>query len=335
MQTTQQTLADYLTNAPVALQGMILTLAQTGIAISELLKQGALAGIQGVAGGENIQGEQQQKLDVISNNMLLTALNKLPSCAGVASEELDDITPTTYTNADYTGDYLVLFDPLDGSSNIDINMSVGTIFSILPNPKHGTQHPVTEQDFLQAGNQQIAAGYILYGTATMLALTLGQGTALFSLDPNTQTFMLLNAQVSISADTQEYAINASNYRHWLQPMQQYIDNCVAGEDGVRGKNFNTRWVAAMVADVHRILCRGGIFMYPFDTKNPNKPGKLRLMYEANPMSLLIEQAGGMATDAINPILQLTPTHIHQRVPVVLGSKNEVLQVQALHQHNQV
>ena len=319
------TLAQYLnTNAgSPALNDVITTVTDVGKTISQLLRKGALADILGEAGNQNVQGEDQKKLDVLSNDLLLDALAKNAHCAGVASEELDDATPA---NAD--GSLLVLFDPLDGSSNIDINMAVGTIFSILPYQRQGQ---VSENsDFLQAGNQQLAAGYLLYGTSTVLALTITDKVVMFSLDPDTNDYVLIEENVTVDADTSEYAINASNYRYWRAPMQQYIDELIAGETGVRGRDFNTRWVAAMVGDVHRILCRGGLFTYPFDTKYANKAGKLRLMYEANPMSLLIERAGGGATDAINRILDIEPTDIHQRVPVVLGSKNEVDYVKNLH-----
>ena len=319
------TLAQYLnTNAgSPALNDVITTVTDVGKTISQLLRKGALADILGEAGNQNVQGEDQKKLDVLSNDLLLDALAKNAHCAGVASEELDDATPA---NAD--GSLLVLFDPLDGSSNIDINMAVGTIFSILPYQRQGQ---VSENsDFLQAGNQQLAAGYLLYGTSTVLALTITDKVVMFSLDPDTNEYVLIEENVTVDADTSEYAINASNYRYWRAPMQQYIDELIAGETGVRGRDFNTRWVAAMVGDVHRILCRGGLFTYPFDTKYANKAGKLRLMYEANPMSLLIERAGGGATDAVNRILDIEPTDIHQRVPVVLGSKNEVDYVKNLH-----
>ena len=319
------TLANYL-NAHAsnpALNDVITTVTDVGKTISQLLRKGALADILGEAGNQNVQGEEQKKLDVLANDLLLDALAKNSHCAGVASEELDDATPA---NAD--GSLLVLFDPLDGSSNIDINMAVGTIFSILPYQRQGQ---ISENsDFLQAGNQQLAAGYLLYGTSTVLALTITDNVVMFSLDPDTNDYVLIEENVTIDADTREYAINASNYRYWRAPMQQYIDELIAGKTGVRGRDFNTRWVAAMVGDVHRILCRGGLFTYPFDTKDANKAGKLRLMYEANPMSLLIERAGGAATDAVNRILDIAPTDIHQRVPVVLGSKNEVDYVKNLH-----
>lgn len=324
------TLAQYLNHhsANLAVTELITTVTDVGKTISQLLQKGALADILGEAGNQNVQGEEQKKLDVLANDLLLEALADNKHCAGVASEELDHATP-----ANKDGSLLILFDPLDGSSNIDINMAVGTIFSILPYQRQGQVS--ADEDFLQAGNQQLAAGYLLYGTSTVLALTIDDNVTMFSLDPDSGDYLLIEEQVQISADTSEYAINASNYRYWQPPMQQYIDELIAGKTGVRGRDFNTRWVAAMVGDVHRILCRGGLFTYPFDTKHPNKAGKLRLMYEANPMSLLIERAGGMATDAITRILDIEPTDIHQRVPVVLGSKNEVAYVKQLHSaHNE-
>ena len=319
------TLADYLNQhaSSPALNDVITTVTNVGKTISQLLRKGALADILGEAGNQNVQGEDQKKLDILANDLLLDALAKNTHCAGVASEELDDATP-----ANDDGSLLVLFDPLDGSSNIDINMAVGTIFSVLPYERQGQTSE--NSDYLQAGNKQLAAGYLLYGTSTVLALTIADKVVMFSLDPETEDYVLIEDNVQIDADTSEYAINSSNYRYWRAPMQQYIDELIAGETGVRERDFNTRWVAAMVGDVHRILCRGGLFTYPFDTKYAHKAGKLRLMYEANPMSLLIERAGGGATDAVNRILDIEPTDIHQRVPVVLGSKNEVNYVRDLH-----
>ncbi|MBH0007322.1 class 1 fructose-bisphosphatase [Psychrobacter sp. SWN149] len=319
------TLADYLNEHATtpALNDVITTVTDVGKTISQLLRKGALADILGEAGNQNVQGEEQKKLDVLANDLLLDALAKNAHCAGVASEELDNATA-----ANDDGSLLVLFDPLDGSSNIDINMAVGTIFSVLPYERQGQTSE--NSDYLQAGNKQLAAGYLLYGTSTVLALTIDDKVVMFSLDPETSDYVLIEDNVQIDADTSEYAINSSNYRYWRAPMQQYIDELIAGETGVRGRDFNTRWVAAMVGDVHRILCRGGLFTYPFDTKYAHKAGKLRLMYEANPMSLLIERAGGGATDAVNRILDIEPTDIHQRVPVVLGSKNEVNYVKDLH-----
>ena len=319
------TLTQYLNNhsTNTAVNETITTITEVGKTIAQLLRRGALADILGEAGNQNVQGEEQKKLDVLANDLLLDALASNAHCAGVASEELDNSTPA---HAD--GSLLVLFDPLDGSSNIDINMAVGTIFSILPYQRQGQIS--VDKDFLQAGNQQLAAGYLLYGTSTMLALTIADDVAMFSLDPDSGDYVLIEEKIQIDADTSEYSINSSNYRYWRAPMQQYIDELIDGEAGVRGRDFNTRWVAAMVGDVHRILCRGGLFTYPFDTKYAHKAGKLRLMYEANPMSLLIERAGGGATDAVNRILDIEPNDIHQRVPVVLGSKNEVAYVKDLH-----
>lgn len=300
---------------------VIETIAATCNTIDQALQKGALAGILGSAENENVQGETQKKLDVISNDYLIDALKVHPHVGGLASEELDDFTP-----AQANGKYLVLFDPLDGSSNIDINMCVGTIFSILPAKNAVTQ----AADFMQAGTEQVAAGYVLYGPSTMLALTVGNGVAFFTFDPESQQFILTADQVKVSEETQEFAINASNQRHWEQPVKRYIDELLAGKTSVRAKDFNMRWVACMVGDIHRILCRGGIFLYPYDLKDPKKAGRLRLMYEANPMSMLIEQAGGASTTGRVRILDIQPTELHQRVPVIIGSKQEVELVTSYH-----
>lgn len=301
---------------------LLETIASTCQDIDAALQKGALAGILGSAGNENVQGETQKKLDVISNDMLIDALQQHPAVAALASEELEDMTP-----AQSTGEYLVLFDPLDGSSNIDINMCVGTIFSILKS----ANTPANTQDFYQHGRQQVAAGYVLYGPSTMLVLTTGQGVQMFTFDPETKQFILTVENVQIPEDTQEFAINASNQRHWEQPVQQYIAELLEGKTGVRGKDFNMRWVACMVGDVHRILTRGGIFLYPYDLKDPKKAGRLRLMYEANPMSFLVEQAGGMSSTGRLDIMDVESTDLHQRVPVILGSKSEVERVVGYHQ----
>ena len=308
-------------NLTPELAQVITTIAETCKTIDQALQQGALAGILGSAGNENVQGETQKKLDVISNDYLIDALKVHPHVGGLASEELDDFTP-----AQNNGQYLVLFDPLDGSSNIDINMCVGTIFSILP-----AQNAVTQAaDFMQAGTAQVAAGYVLYGPSTMLALTVGAGVVMFTLDPNTHTFLLTTEHVQVTPDTQEFAINSSNQRHWENPVKHYIDELLAGKTSVREKDFNMRWVACMVGDIHRILCRGGIFLYPYDLKDPQKAGRLRLMYEANPMSMLIEQAGGSSTTGRVRIMDIQPTELHQRVPVIIGSKHEVDRVTSYH-----
>lgn len=304
------------------LANVIETIAETCKTIDQALQQGALAGILGSAEHENVQGETQKKLDVISNDYLIDALKVHPNVGGLASEELDEFTP-----AQKDGQFLVLFDPLDGSSNIDINMCVGTIFSILPALNAETQ----AADFLQAGTQQVAAGYVLYGPSTMLALTIGSGVQFFTYDVNSQTFLLTSENVQVAADTQEYAINASNQRHWEAPVKRYIEELQLGKTSVRGKDFNMRWVACMVGDIHRILCRSGIFMYPYDLKDPKKAGRLRLMYEANPMSFLMEQAGGASGTGRQRIMDIQPTELHQRVPVIIGSKNEVELLTAYHQ----
>ena len=301
-------------NLTPELSQVIETIANTCKDIDQLLQKGALAGVLGSAQHENVQGEEQKKLDVISNDYLIDALKVHPHVGGLASEELDEFTP-----AQENGEYLVLFDPLDGSSNIDINMCVGTIFSILP-----AKNAVTvAEDFMQAGVNQAAAGYVLYGPSTMMALTVGAGTVFFTFDPESKEFLLTSENIQVAADTKEYAINASNQRHWEAPVKRYIDELLAGKTGPREKDFNMRWVACMVGDIHRILCRTGIFMYPYDTKDPKKAGRLRLMYEANPMSMLMEQAGGASTTGRVRILDIQPTELHQRVPVVIGSKNEV------------
>ncbi|MCS6229806.1 class 1 fructose-bisphosphatase [Shewanella baltica] len=311
-----QTLAQHLTSQAVndSLSQLILTLADTSKAISHAVRHGALAGVLGATEQENVQGETQKKLDIITNDMLKDALKADGTVRGLASEEEDHVVEVSQN-----GQYLVCFDPLDGSSNIDINSLVGTIFSILPAPAG----ELTETSFLQSGRAQLAAGYVLYGPSTMLALTTGQGVQMFTLDPETNEFLLTNAAMSISPETQEFAINMSNQRFWEAPMQTYIADLLLGKIGPREKSFNMRWIAAMVGDVHRVLSRGGIFTYPTDNKDPKKPYKLRLMYEANPMAFLVEQAGGKASTGYETILDIQPTHIHQRVAVILGSSNEV------------
>jgi len=308
-------------NLTPELAQVIETIANTCKTIDQALQKGALAGVLGSAQHENVQGEEQKKLDVISNDYLIDALKVHPNVGGLASEELDEFTP-----AQENGHFLVLFDPLDGSSNIDINMCVGTIFSILPAKNALTQ----AEDFMQAGVNQVAAGYVLYGPSTMMALTVGAGTIFFTFDPETQEFLLTSENIQVAADTKEYAINASNQRHWEEPVKRYIDELLAGKTGPREKDFNMRWVACMVGDIHRILCRSGIFMYPYDLKDPKKAGRLRLMYEANPMSMLMEQAGGASTTGRVRILDIQPTDLHQRVPVIIGSKNEVDLVTSYH-----
>jgi fructose-1,6-bisphosphatase I len=311
---------------PAELRLLIEVIARACKRISFAVSKGELAGVLGEAGTDNVQGEHQKKLDVIANEVLLEANEWGGNLAAMASEEMDHSYPIPHRYP--RGEFLLLFDPLDGSSNIDVNVSIGTIFSVLRMPE-GVDDPKDEH-FLQPGNRQVAAGYAVYGPSTMLVLTVGDGVAEFTLDRDIGSWWLTGNNLAIPADTREYAINASNRRHWFPPVMRYIEELEAGSQGPRGKDFNMRWVASMVADIHRIISRGGIFMYPRDKREPDKPGKLRLMYEANPMAWLIEQAGGAATDGTRRILDIEPEKLHQRVAVFMGSKNEVERVTAYH-----
>lgn len=305
---------------------LIETVAVCGVEISSEVACGALMGVLGLAGSENVQGEEQKKLDVISNDIMTKAVLGCGVVAACASEEMDH---SLAADSAERLPYLICYDPLDGSSNIDINVSIGTIFSVLPNPHEDATAPCDE-DFLQPGERQLAAGYIIYGPQTQMIFTLGRGVVMFTLDPRTNTYVITNDAVTVPEEAKEFAINCSNMRHWEAPVRRYIDELLAGTTGVRGKDFNMRWIAAMVAEVHRILCRGGIFMYPRDNRDPSKPGKLRLMYEANPMSWLMEQAGGRATNGHTRILSIRPEKLHQRVAVFLGAKQEVERVTSYH-----
>ncbi|ORF06555.1 class 1 fructose-bisphosphatase [Snodgrassella alvi] len=302
------------------LPDVITSISQACLHINREIRLGALDNILGSAHTGNIQGEEQKKLDVLSNQIMIDTLSANPAIAGLASEEED-----SFVTASQNGQFLVLFDPLDGSSNIDVNISIGTIFSVLAKPDGA----LTTDSFLQSGRQQLASGYVLYGPQTILVLTLKHGIAMFTLNEHNQ-FQLTQENPQIPVSTAEFAINMSNQRHWQPAMQNYIAQLLAGKSGCRGKDYNMRWVASMVAEVHRILIRGGIFTYPQDNRNPDKPGKLRLMYEANPMSLLVEQAQGTATNTRQNILDIQPEGLHQRVAVVLGSKEEVDYVTAMH-----
>jgi len=294
--------------------------------ISHKVNRGNLIGVLGSADSENVQGEVQKKLDIITNDIMVRALNWTGHLAGMASEEEDTIIaiPGQYPK----GKYLVLFDPLDGSSNIDINLAVGTIFSIL-RCREGVEPEV--EDFLRKGTEQVCAGFVLYGPSTMMVLTTGHGVNGFTLDQDIGEFILTHANMTIPEQTKEFAINMSNQRFWEPPVQRYIEECLQGEDGPRQKNFNMRWIASMVAEVYRILTRGGVFLYPYDLRDPSKPGKLRLMYEANPMAFIIEQAGGLCSTGRQRTLDIKPTGLHQRVPVILGSKEEVERIVNYHQ----
>ena len=316
-------------NTPADLRFLIEVVARACKEISHAVSKGALGGVLGSMETENIQGEVQKKLDVLSNEILLEANEWGGHLAGMASEEMDNAyqIPGKYPK----GAYLLVFDPLDGSSNIDVNVSVGTIFSVLRCPdRNGNEGDLGEEAFLQKGTEQVAAGYAIYGPQTMLMLTLGDGVKGFTLDRELGSFVLTHDNIRVPEQTKEFAINMSNERHWEAPVSRYVDELLAGKTGPLGKDYNMRWVAAMVADVHRILTRGGIFLYPWDKREPHKPGKLRLMYEANPMGWLIEQAGGAATNGRQRILEIQPTQLHERVSVILGSKNEVERVTRYH-----
>ncbi|GAB3630161.1 fructose-1,6-bisphosphatase [Pandoraea terrae] len=306
---------------------LILNIAVACKRISRTVACGALGDMHGSAGGAlNVQGEQQQNLDVLSNDVFLQVNEWGGNLAGMASEELEE--PYQIPEVYPRGRYLLTFDPLDGSSNIDVNVSVGSIFSILRAPE-GTD-VVCEEDFLQPGTSQVAAGYAIYGPSTMLVLTIGEGVHGFTLDPMLGEFVLTHPDLRVPEETREFAINASNSRFWEVPVKRYVDECLAGAAGPRGKDFNMRWIASMVAEAHRILMRGGVFMYPRDTKDPGKPGRLRLLYEANPIAFIIEQAGGRASTGRQALLSVEPTGLHQRIGVVFGSKQEVERIERYH-----
>lgn len=334
----RKTLTQYLVEqqrthqtVPTELRLLIETVARACKAIGHAVSKGALGGVLGSLESENVQGEVQKKLDVLSNEILLEANEWGGHLAAMASEEMETLhcIPNRYPK----GEYLLLFDPLDGSSNIDVNVSIGTIFSVLRAPQDAAGREIEEADFLQPGNQQVAAGYAIYGPQSVLVLTLGNGVAAFTLDREMGSWLLTDESLSIPEDTAEFAINMSNMRHWEPPVKRYIEDCLAGSTGPLGKDFNMRWIASMVADVHRLMTRGGIFMYPRDERPSGKKGKLRLMYEANPMAFIVEQAGGAALDGEQRILDIKPEALHQRVGVVLGSKNEVERVKRYHQED--
>ena len=293
--------------------------------ISQKVNRGNLIGVLGSADSENVQGEVQKKLDIITNDIMVNALNWTGNLAGMASEEIEGFIkiPEKYPK----GKYLVLFDPLDGSSNIDVNLAVGTIFSIL-RCREGVDAEI--EDFLRKGSEQVCAGFVLYGPSTMMVLTTGHGVNAFTLDQDIGEFILTHPNMRIPEETSEFAINMSNQRFWEPPVQRYIDECLQGQEGPSGKNYNMRWIASLVADVYRILTRGGVFLYPYDLRDPNKPSKLRILYEANPMAFIIEQAGGICSTGRERILDIKPTGIHQRVPVILGSKKEVEKIVGYH-----
>lgn len=327
-----RSLSEFLSNEETVhqldpkLSRLLIGISEACKTISNQLRHGALAGVLGLAGSENVQGESQKVMDVVSNEVFVRYVQATGSICGMVSEEMPD--PLAVDEAYPIGPYLICFDPLDGSSNLDINVSIGSIFSVTPAVRPKRQ-PAPE-DFLIPGSQQVLAGYCMYGPQTQLVITFGRGVVIFTLNPETGIFELTNDKVSVSPSAKEFAINCSNMRHWEAPVKRYIAELLEGKEGVRGKDFNMRWVAAMVAEVHRILQRGGIFMYPRDHRDLSKPGKLRLLYEANPMSMLMENAGAAATNGHQRILDIQPEKIHQRVAVFLGAAEEVERVTSYH-----
>lgn len=328
------TLSNYLTTLSLSpsLSDGIIAIANACADIRTLTDKGALAGIYGQADNVNVQGEDQQKLDVLSNDILVETLSQSGQFAAVASEEMDTFLPCPAHSQSTNADYLCLFDPLDGSGNIDLNLPIGTIFSVLAKQND----EVREADFLQSGDKQLVAGYALYGASTILVLTFGDSVVkdahvvMFSFDATQNAFILVEPSLKLPEDKALYSINQSNTRYWHKPMQRYITECLAGKSGVRERDFNMRWLGCMVADCHKALLKGGIFSYPAETKNPEKPAKLRLMYEVNPMSLIIENAGGLATTGTERILTIPPSELHQRVPVILGDKSEIERIERYH-----
>jgi fructose-1,6-bisphosphatase I / sedoheptulose-1,7-bisphosphatase len=325
--TLSKFLIQQLTGIPGAsdLGALLVDVAAAVKAISAMTAKGALGGYLGEHGTKNVQGETQQKLDVLAHEVMIRSCEWGGLIAGMVSEELEEPYPIP---SEYVrGRYLLVFDPLDGSSNTDVNVSVGTIFSVL---RHEQSESPGVADYLQPGEQQVAAGYAIYGPATMLVVTVGKGTHGFTLDREIGNFILTHPDLQIPADTSEFAINTSNARFWEPPVHRYVTECQAGKSGIRSRDFNMRWIASLVAEVHRILMRGGVFMYPKDTKDQSRPGRLRLLYEANPISLLIEQAGGRATTGYQRVMEVKPEALHQRVPLIMGSCNEVARIEHYH-----
>ncbi len=333
MLSTRTTLAQFLIvearrheNSTGEFNSLILDVALACKTIARQVSYGALAGLHGAVGQTNVQGEQQQKLDVLANDAFLRATEWGGHIAGIVSEELDE--PYEIPAAYPKGKYLLLFDPLDGSSNIDVNVSVGSIFSVLRAPSPGVG--ASYDDFLQPGSQQVAAGYAIYGPTTMLVLTVGRGVHGFTLDQTVGEFFLTHPDLRIPEQTAEFAINHSNRRFWEPAVRRYVDECLEGRQGPRDKDFNMRWIAALVAEAHRILTRGGVFLYPKDSRDPARAGRLRLLYEANPVGFVIEQAGGWASTGRERVLDVQPSEIHQRIAFVFGAREEVERIERYH-----
>ena len=309
--------------AEAGLAQIILALAAVSLILRDLVATGPLIGDLAKVRREDEAGDPQKELDVRANELILEALAGTP-VAVVASEEMD--VPAVN---DWRAPFAVAIDPIDGSSNIDTNAPVGTIFSILPAGPHVEQDPCAP--FLQSG-PPLAAGFFIYGPQTALVLTLGRGTQIFTFDLARCQFIMTTQHVWIPTRTREYAINASNYRHWDEAVRLYIDDCLDGTTGTRGVDFNTRWIASLVAEAFRILMRGGIYLYPGDARPGYAQGRLRLVYEATPIAWIVEQAGGAATDGVRRILDLAPRILHERVPLVFGSIEEVELLTRYHTH---
>jgi fructose-1,6-bisphosphatase I/sedoheptulose-1,7-bisphosphatase len=331
MQPPRVTLTQYLIEerrrfpgATGELNSLVLSVALACKTIATQVSQGALAGVLGAAGGVNVQGEAQQRLDVVANAAFLDCVDGGGHAAAVASEEM----PLPVRVRSGGGRYLLAFDPLDGSSNIDVNVAVGSIFSVLRAPE-GVD-PGEEGAFLQPGTEQVAAGYAIYGPSTMLVLSVGSGVHAFTLERSIGEFLLTHRGIRVPESASEFAINSSNSRFWEPPVSRYVAECLAGAGGPRGRDFNMRWIASLVAEAHRILVRGGVFLYPRDRKDDARPGRLRLLYEANPIGFLVEQAGGRASNGSRPILGVCPSSLHQRVPFVFGSREEVERIERYH-----
>ncbi len=297
---------------------LLHAIAEATIEIATMIAKGTTTEVNTKLTSKNVQGETQMQLDVLSNTIFVERLKETKLVAGLVSEELDNALDLNVESND--APFLVSYDPLDGSSNIAVNGCIGSIFSVVNAPRNDA---VKDADYLQKGNRQVAAGYTLYGPSSMLVLTIGRGTHGYTLDRDAGEYRLTHPDIKVPEMTSEFSINASNERFWEQPVQRYIAECKAGSGGVRSRDFNMRWVASMVADVHRILMRGGVYLYPKDNKLPLKAGRLRLLYEANPMGFIVEQAGGRASTGRQQLLDVAPTEIHQRISVVLGSSVEV------------
>lgn len=309
------------------LNSLILSVALACKCLASEVGRGALAGVLGSASSTNVQGETQQRLDVIANESFLRCVEWGGNVAALASEEMDE---PFVPGLDRSGKYLLAFDPLDGSSNIDVNVSVGSIFSILRAPSDGDPATLGIDAFCQPGSAQVAAGYAIYGPSTMLVISVGTGVHAFTLERSIGEFVLTHPNVRIPERTSEFAINSSNSRFWESPVKRYVAECLAGATGPRARDFNMRWIASLVAEAHRILMRGGVFLYPRDRKDPAKPGRLRLLYEANPIGFLIEQAGGRASTGRSPVLAVTAEKLHQRIGFVFGSREEVERIERYH-----